>query len=331
MVRLAARRHDQICGEPAKKYEDIVNVHFYRDALPDLWYALRDIVLFWVERGVRIFRVDNPHTKPFPFWEWMIGDVRARYPDVLFLAEAFTRPKVMTRLGKLGFSQSYSYFTWRDTKEELETYLTELTAGDMPHAMRPNFFVNTPDINPVPLQTSAGRATGRAPSSPPRYRRRGALQRFEICEGRPVPGREEYLDSEKYQIRVWDFDRPEGIHDDIRLINRLRREHPALRQFEGLRFYEADDDHILYYAKFTPDLSDFVLFAVKPRPVQHPRGADRSAVWEFGKPDQASIACRDLVIGADFIWHGKYQRVRLTPHDRPYAIWALNTHSKIGG
>jgi len=317
---------------PPKKYEDIVNVHFYRDALPDLWYALRDIVLFWVERGVRIFRVDNPHTKPFPFWEWMISDVRARYPDVLFLAEAFTRPKVMARLGKLGFSQSYSYFTWRDTKEELETYLTDLTADDMPNTMRPNFFVNTPDINPVPLQTS-----GR-----PGYRTRailaaslstswGLYNGFEICEGRPVPGREEYLDSEKYQIRVWDFDRPEGIHEDIRLINRLRREHAALRQFEGLRFYQADDDHILYYAKFTADLSDFVLFAVNLDPHNTREAQIEVPLWEFGKTDQASIACRDLVIGADFIWHGKYQRVRLTPHDRPYAIWALNTHSKIGG
>ena len=317
---------------PPKKYEDIVNVHFYREALPDIWYALRDIVLFWVERGVRIFRVDNPHTKPFPFWEWMIGDVRGRHPDVIFLAEAFTRPKVMARLGKLGFSQSYSYFTWRDTKEELETYLTELTAGDMPNTMRPNFFVNTPDINPVPLQTS-----GR-----PGYRTRailaaslstswGLYNGFEICEGRPVPGKEEYLDSEKYQLRVWDFDRPEGIHDDIRLINRLRRERPALRQFEGLRFYRASDDHILYYAKFTADLSDFVLFAVNLDPY-NPREAEiEIPLWEFGKSDGASIACRDLVVDADFIWHGKYQRVLLTPHDRPYAIWALNTSTKMGG
>ncbi|MCE8421662.1 alpha-1,4-glucan--maltose-1-phosphate maltosyltransferase, partial [Rhodovulum sulfidophilum] len=142
---------------PPKKYEDIVNVHFYRGALPELWYALRDVVLFWVEKGVKIFRVDNPHTKPFPFWEWMIGEVQSQHPDVIFLAEAFTRPKVMKRLGKVGYGQSYSYFTWRNAKAELIDYLTELTTEECRHYMRPNFFANTPDINPVYLQHS-GRA-----------------------------------------------------------------------------------------------------------------------------------------------------------------------------
>src|SRR5690606_7022090 len=191
---------------PPKKYEDIVNVHFYRDAFPGLWFALRDVVLFWVARGVRIFRVDNPHTKPFPFWEWLIGEVRAQHPDVIFLAEAFTRPKVMARLAKLGFSQSYSYFTWRNTKTELEEYLVELTQGPNLQTMRPNFFVNTPDINPRYLQTS-GRPGFRtrlilAATLAGNY---GVYNGYEICEAQAVPGKEEYLDSEKYQIRVWDM------------------------------------------------------------------------------------------------------------------------------
>lgn len=309
---------------PPKKYEDIVNVHFYRDAIPSLWYALRDVVLFWVEHGVKIFRVDNPHTKPLPFWEWMIAEVQAQHPDTIFLAEAFTRPKMMKRLGKVGFTQSYSYFTWRTAKHELEEYLTELTTGDMPAIMRPNFFVNTPDINPVPLQTS-----GR-----PGYQVRailaaslstswGLYNGFEICEGTPVPGKEEYLDSEKYQLRVWDFDRPGHIKDDIRRINRLRAEHPALRQMEGLRFYNCWNEHILYYAKFTPDLSDFLLFAVNLDPHHAQGGPIEIPLWEFDLPDHAAIEGHDEVTGADFIWEGKMQHVWLNPHERPYAIWSL--------
>ena len=309
---------------PPKKYEDIVNVHFYRDAMPSLWYALRDVVLFWVGHGVKIFRVDNPHTKPLPFWEWMIAEVQAEHPDTIFLAEAFTRPKMMKRLGKVGYNQSYSYFTWRETKAELTEYLTELTTGDMPAVMRPNFFVNTPDINPVPLQTSgrAGYRT-RAILAASLSTNWGLYNGFEICEGTPVPGKEEYLDSEKYQLRVWDFDRPGHIKDDIRLINRLRAEHPALRQMEGLRFYNCWNDNILYYAKFTPDLGDFMLFAVNLDPHVPQGGAIEIPLWEFDLPDDATIDAHDEVTGADFVWQGKMQHVWLPPDDRPYAIWTL--------
>lgn len=309
---------------PPKKYEDIVNVHFYRDAIPSLWLALRDIVLFWIGHGVKIFRVDNPHTKPLPFWEWMIGEVRAMHPEVIFLAEAFTRPKMMKRLAKVGFTQSYSYFTWRETKSELTEYLTELTTGDMPDIMQPNFFANTPDINPVFLQTG-GRAGHRirlvlAASLSSSY---GIYNGFEICESAPVPGKEEYLDSEKYQLRVWDFDRPGHIKDDIRLMNRLRNDHGALRQLAGLAFYNAWNDQVLYYAKFTPDRADFVLFAVNLDPYQPQGAAIEVPLWEFGLPDDATIEGTDLVTGNDFTWKGKMQNVWLTPEDRPYAIWSL--------
>jgi starch synthase (maltosyl-transferring) len=311
---------------PPKKYEDIVNVHFYRKAKPALWITLRDIVLFWVEQGVRIFRVDNPHTKPLPFWEWMIGEVRARHPDVIFLSEAFTRPKVRKRLAKVGFTQSYSYFTWRVTKDELTEYMTELTTGDTPYVMRPNFFVNTPDINPFHLQTG-GRAMHRvravlAASLSTSW---GMYNGYEICDSTPIPGKhkEEYLDSEKYQLRVWDFDKPGHIKDDIRFINRIRQEHPALRQFDNLEFYTAWNDNILYYGKFTADLSDFVLFAVNLDP-HAPQGASIEVpLWKFGLEDHEGIDAHDLVTGADFRWQGKVQTVWLTPDDRPYAIWAL--------
>jgi starch synthase (maltosyl-transferring) len=310
---------------PPKKYEDIVNVHFYRDAFPSLWYALRDVVLFWCEKGVKIFRVDNPHTKPFPFWEWMIGEVRERHPDAIFLSEAFTRPKVMKRLAKVGFSQSYSYFTWRNTKAELTQYLTELTQIDSRYVMRPNFFVNTPDINPYFLQTS-GRPGFRsrlvlAATLAGNY---GVYSGFELCEATPVPGKEEYLNSEKYEIKAWDWDRPEHIRPDIRLINKLRREHPALQEFANLAFYNAWNDNILYYGKMTPAKDDFLLFAVNLDP-HHPQGAHFEApLWEFGLPDEASIEAEDLVTGHRFTWTGKVQHMWLDPQERPYAIWRLN-------
>jgi starch synthase (maltosyl-transferring) len=310
---------------PPKKYQDIVNVDFYRDgAFPSLWYALRDIVLFWARHEVRIFRVDNPHTKPFPFWEWMIAEVQAAYPDAIFLAEAFTRPKVMKRLAKLGFTQSYSYFTWRNTKAELTAYLTELTTTDARFIMRPNFFVNTPDINPTFLQSS-GRPGFRtrlvlAASLGGNY---GVYSGFELCEATAVPGKEEYFDSEKYEIRAWDWDRPGNIRPDIALMNRLRNERPALQSFADVTFYNAWNDAILYYGKRTPDRQDFVLFAVN-LDAHNGQGADFEVpLWEFGLPDEAAIDAEDLVTGARFTWHGKIQHVWLDPNHNPYAIWRL--------
>jgi starch synthase (maltosyl-transferring) len=309
---------------PPKKYEDIVNVHFYRDALPSLWYALRDVVLFWAERGVRMFRVDNPHTKPLPFWEWMISEAQARYPDIVFLSEAFTRPKMMKRLAKTGFTQSYSYFTWRNTKQELTDYLTELTQSECRHYMRPNFFVNTPDINPNFLQQS-GRAGFQirlvlAATLGGNY---GIYSGFELCEAAALAGREEYLHSEKYEIRAWDWDRPGNIREDIALVNRLRREHSAFQDFTNLEFYNAWNDNILYYGRRTEDLESFVLVAVNLDP-HAAQGADFEVpLWELGLPDEASIDVEDLVSGTRFVWHGKIQHVHLEPSVCPYAVWRL--------
>ncbi len=309
---------------PPKKYEDIVNVHFYRDALPSIWLALRDVVLYWAEQGVRIFRVDNPHTKPFPFWEWMIREVQDRYPDTIFLSEAFTRPKVMKRLAKLGFTQSYTYFTWRNTKAELTDYLTELTRSEAREYFRPNFFTNTPDINPIPLQTS-GRAgfQARLILAATLAGNYGIYNGFELCEGTPLPGKEEYLDSEKYEIRAWDWDRPGNIREDVQLINRLRREHPALQRFLNLNFYNAWNDQLLYYSKATEDKSDFILIAVNLDP-HHAQGAHFEVpLWEFGLADDASVGVEDLVTGHRFTWTGKVQHMLLDPAQRPYACWRL--------
>ncbi len=310
---------------PPKKYQDIVNISFYRGAYPDLWYALRDVVLFWCGEGVRIFRVDNPHTKPFPFWEWMIREIIDRYPDALFLAEAFTRPKLMRRLAKVGFQQSYSYFTWRNTKPELTDYLTELTQGESKDTMQPNFFANTPDILP-PILAQGGRAAHMmravlAATLSPSY---GLYGPYIVCEAEPYPGKEEYNHSEKYEIRHWNYDAPGNIKDYVTRLNRIRRENPALHQFTNLRFYNAFDDHILLYGKMTTAKDNFILIAVNLDPHASHGGVIELPLWEVGLPDGASLEIEDLFTGQRFRWIGKLQHVWLDPQQNPAAIWRLS-------
>ncbi len=309
---------------PPKKYEDIVNVHFYRDALPSLWLALRDVVRFWIDQGVRIFRVDNPHTKPVPFWEWLIPEIQDRDPGVIFLAEAFTRPKMMRKLAKAGFTQSYTYFTWRNTKAELTEYLTELTQDAPKEYMRPNFFVNTPDINPPLLQTG-GRAAfqTRAALAATLSSAWGIYSGFELCESAPIPGREEYIDSEKYQLKVRDFDAPGNIRDFIARLNRARNENPALHGLTNLRFHPAHDDHILFYGKTTADGSNTVWIAVNLDP-HHAHEADiELPLYTLGLDDHASVEVEDLLEDHRFRWHTKWQRLRLDPAVNPCAIWRV--------
>ncbi len=309
---------------PPKKYEDIVNVDFYNEgAFPSLWYALRDVVLFWAKEGVRIFRVDNPHTKPLPFWKWMIGEVNRQYPDAIFLAEAFTRPKMMRKLAKIGFQQSYTYFTWRNTKAELTEYVTEL-AGDMGEYYRPNFFVNTPDINPVPLQTS-GRAgfVIRSTLAATLSGAWGLYSGFELCEAKPIPGKEEYLDSEKYEIKAWDWNRPGNIRPHITALNRIRRDNPALHDFRNVLFLNAWNDNVLAYAKLTPARDNCVVVLVNLDPHNRQDASVEIPLWEFGLPDHASIQAEDLLGGSAFTLHGKVQTVALDPVTRPVLIWRL--------
>ncbi|MFC4171473.1 maltotransferase domain-containing protein [Microvirga sp. GCM10011540] len=309
---------------PPKKYEDIVNVHFYGEALPSLWLELRDVVLFWVEQGVKIFRVDNPHTKPIPFWEWMIAEVNSQHPDVIFLAEAFTRPKMMKKLAKAGFQQSYTYFTWRNTKQELIEYMTELAHTSMGEYYRPNFFANTPDINPYFLQTSG----------PPGFVIRGTLAAtlssvygiyngFELCEGTPVRGKEEYLDSEKYELKTWDYDRPGNISDHIRRLNQIRRENPALWDFRNISFANAWNDQILAYVRTTREKDNCVFVLVNLDPRNRQECTYEIPLWEFGLPDHAAIEVEDLLNGGRFTLHGKSHRIALDPGERPVVIWRL--------
>jgi starch synthase (maltosyl-transferring) len=310
---------------PPKKYEDIVNPDFYQPAsFPAVWTALRDVIQFWVDQGVRIFRVDNPHTKPLPFWQWMIADIQSRHPDALFLAEAFTRPKLMYRLGKIGFTQSYTYFTWRNSKSELTEYLTELNRLPAADFYRPNFFVNTPDINPIPLQTS-GRAGFliRAALAATLSGLWGMYSGFEICESAPLPGREEYLDSEKYEIRPRDYAAPGNIVAEITALNRIRRQHPALQSHLGLTFYNASNDQIILYAKRDPIDRSMVLVAVSLDPHIAQEASIEVPLWEFGLDDRAAVAVTDLMRGDSFMWYGKIQHLRLDPTDLPFRIWRL--------
>ena len=310
---------------PPKKYQDIVNVDFYApDAIPALWLELRDIVLGWVVEGVKIFRVDNPHTKPLPFWQWLIADVRAVHPEVIFLAEAFTTPAMMARLGKVGYSQSYTYFTWRNTKAELSAYFTELNQSPLRDCFRPNFFVNTPDINPSFLHDS-GRPGFliRAVLASMGSGLWGMYSGFELCESAALPGREEYLDSEKYQIRPRDFSAPGNIVAEISQLNRIRRQNPALHSHLGLRLYNVWNDSILYFGKRSADGSNFVLVAVNLDPHNVQEAHFELPLWEMGLADDAHTAGEDLMTGHRWTWYGKTQWMRLDPSQQPFGIWRI--------
>ncbi|MGH9543207.1 MAG: alpha-1,4-glucan--maltose-1-phosphate maltosyltransferase, partial [Terriglobales bacterium] len=310
---------------PPKKYEDIVNVDFYAPAaIPDLWLALRDVVLFWADQWLRIFRVDNPHTKPFAFWQWLIAAVRARHPDAIFLSEAFTRPKVMHYLAKLGFSQSYTYFTWRNTKAELTDYLQELAHGPGREYFRPNFFANTPDILSEILQRGGCPAFLQrlvlAATLSPSY---GIYSGFELCENRALPGTEEYADSEKYQFKVWDWDRPGNIKQEIARINDIRRRHPALARLDGLRFIPADNDQVLFYARQSPAAGELLLIAVNLDPF-HPQSAFvELPLEELGLGPDESFEIDDLLGGYRGRWQGRRQWVRLDPAVYPAHVFQV--------
>ncbi len=310
---------------PPKKYQDIVNVDFEGAGPDGLWQALRDAVLFWVAEGVEIFRVDNPHTKPFLFWEWLIREVHARNPRVIFLAEAFTRPKLMKALAKLGFTQSYTYFTWRNTKAELTEYLTELTRSGMQEYYRPNFFPVTPDILPHYLQTS-GRPgfMVRLVLAATLASVYGVYSGFELCEAAALPGREEYANSEKYEIKHWDWDRPGHIKDLIQAVNRIRRDNPALQYLTTLEFCNADNPAVIFYAKIMPDRSNAVFVAVNLDPHQAQETMIDLPLGRLGLAPDRPYLLDDLLLGHSWWWTGGRQHLRLEPGRNPAAIFRIN-------
>lgn len=309
---------------PPKKYQDIYPLNFYGQHKQELFNALRDVILFWVGHGVRTFRVDNPHTKPLDFWEWLIGEVHRDHPDVIFLSEAFTRPKVMRALAKAGFTQSYTYFTWRNHKAEIAEYFTELTQGPMREYFRGNLFANTPDILPEILQ-----AGGR-----PAFRMRfvlaatlssvyGIYNGYELAENRPRPGTEYYLDSEMYEFKVWDWDRPGHIRDLVTWVNAIRRTNPALQLYDNLRFYDSDDDHILWYGKALPDGSNVIFVAVNLDPFAAHAAHVRVPLADLGIGPGEPYAMHDLLTGARYPWRGDTGWVMLDPQVEPAHIFRL--------
>jgi starch synthase (maltosyl-transferring) len=311
---------------PPKRYQDIYPFHFESSAWRELWLELRDIVLFWVRQGVRVFRVDNPHTKPFRFWEWLIADVHSQDNGVIFLAEAFTRPKVMRHLAKIGFTQSYTYFTWRNSKAELEEYFVELTQTAMHEYFRPNLFANTPDILHEFLQ-KGGLPAFRirlilAATLSASY---GIYSSFEIGENRPAaPGSEEYLHSEKYQFRQWPFDSPHNIKDLIRQINTIRRTQPALQHDGTLRFHLTTSDELIAYSKTPPEGGGRILVVVSLNPKTSCDGWVCLALPDAAVADDVSYGVRDLLTDRVYQWHGAWNFVRLDP-DLPAHVFDVQT------
>jgi starch synthase (maltosyl-transferring) len=312
---------------PPKEYQDIYPLDFEAPAAGALMEALRQVVLFWIGHGVRIFRVDNPHTKPVAFWRWLLADVQERHPDTIFLAEAFTRPKIMMALAKAGFTQSYTYFTWRNTKAEFVEYLTELTQPPTSDFFRPNFFTNTPDIL-SPILQRYGRPAFKmrlvlAATLSPSY---GIYSGYELCENEAVPGTEEYLNSEKYEIRTRDWHAPGNINEFIARLNAIRREHPCLRLFTNLHFLETDSDQILCYAKATPDGGNTILVAVNLDPAGPHYCTVVVPPEVVGVAPGESYGVTDLVTGSSWTW-GERNYVRLDPAIEPAHILLVIKHT----
>lgn len=323
----------QFAENPPKRYEDILPINFENDDWQNLWIELRSIFLFWVERGVKIFRVDNPHTKAFPFWEWAIRTIRAEHPDTVFLAEAFTRPKLMARLAKIGYSQSYSYFTWRNTKHELQEYVTELTSEPLKHVMRANFWPNTPDILHDEFHNGEREKfiirLVLAATLSANYGMYGPA--YELCEHVPIAhGKEEYLDSEKYEIKQWDMDRPGNIRAEITAINRIRKENPALQQTADISFLHIDaspgNEHnmLMAYVKRSENDANIILVVVNLDPITTQRGWLRFPLEQFGLTHLHRFHVEDLLSGQCHTWHGEWNYVELNPHVMPAHIFKIS-------
>ena len=309
----------QYAENPPKKYQDIYPFDFESKDWRGLWAELKSIFEFWVGHGVTIFRVDNPHTKSFAFWEWCIGELKEKHPELIFLSEAFTRPRVMHKLAKLGFTQSYTYFTWRNTRSELTEYFTELTQHESRHYLRPNIWPNTPDILHEYLQHGGRPAfivrAVLAATLAASYGVYGPA--FELMERTPrEPGSEEYLNSEKYEIKQWQRERPDSLRELITRLNAIRHENPALQRDWSLRFHPADNDQLLCYSKQEAD--NLILVAVNLDPHHQQSG------WiDFDRAPAGSYDVQDLVAASHYTWSGRRNFVQLNPHTLPAHVFRV--------
>jgi starch synthase (maltosyl-transferring) len=321
----------QYAENPPKKYQDIYPFDFETEAWRPLWQELKRVFDYWINEGIRIFRVDNPHTKPFPFWQWVIGEIRRENPDVLFLAEAFTRPKIMQRLAKLGFTQSYTYFAWRDTKYELTKYFTELTRSELREYFRPNLWPNTPDILPESLQVG-GRAAFMA-----RLVLAATLSGNYGIYGPPFehgwsaprePGSEEYLNSEKYEVHQHDLDRPDSLHDFIARVNQIRAATPSIAHAGTLEFHEVDNDALICYSRVAPDLSDVLLVVVNLDPWHVQSGWVNFPIDRLELPSNRPYQMHDLLGDSRYMWHGNRNYVELDPGAAPAHLFRLRRRTR---
>jgi len=319
----------QYAENPPKKYQDIYPLNFESEHWRELWEEMKSIFLYWINQGVRIFRVDNPHTKPFRFWEWLITDIKKEYPDVIFLAEAFTRPKVMYQLAKLGFNQSYTYFAWRNTIPELTEYLQELTQTNVADFFRPNFWPNTPDILTEYLQT------GGRPAFMTRLILAATLSAsygiygpaFELGVNLPREhGSEEYLNSEKYEIKHWDINAADSLKDFVARVNRIRRENPALQTNQNLWFHATDNEEMICYSKHTEDLKNIILVVVNLNPHHAHTGWVHMPLEPWGLDAQQPYQVYDFLSGARYLWHGADNYVELNPSVCPAHIFCIYKH-----
>jgi starch synthase (maltosyl-transferring) len=306
----------QYAENPPKKYQDIYPINFETENWRELWEELRSIFLFWIDQGVRIFRVDNPHTKSFSFWEWIIAEIKRDYPEVIFLAEAFTRPKVMYRLAKLGFTQSYTYFAWRNTRWEITQYFTELCHDEVREFFRPNLWPNTPDILNEYLQMGGRPAfmvrLVLAATLGANYGVYGPA--FELCEDRPREfGSEEYLDSEKYEIRNWKIESPDSLKPLIARVNRIRRENPALQSDWSLQFHPVDNEQLICYSKHTEDFSNIMLVVANLDPHHTHSGWLELPISDWGLEPVRPYQVHDLLSDARYLWHGSRNYVEINP------------------
>ncbi len=316
----------QYAENPPKRYEDIYPLNFETEEWKNLWDELKSVFLFWIEKGVKIFRVDNPHTKSMQFWGWAIQDIKKEHPDVIFLAEAFTRPKVMNNLAKQGFTQSYTYFTWRNTKYEIIKYCKELVNSDARDFFRPNFWPNTPDILPEFLQVAnrAGfiqRVTLAATLSS-NYGIYGPA--YELMENTPThPGKEEYLNSEKYEIKNWDFNKPNNLGKIIKRLNKIRHENEALQNTHSLKFHDIENEALVCYSKTTDDLSNIILVVVSLDPHHTHSGWIRFPLEEFEMDEHTPFQVHDLLSGAFYLWNGDHNYVEIDPGVMPVQIFKV--------
>lgn len=312
----------QYAENPPKKYQDVLPVNFETEDWQNLWQELKRVLQHWIDQGVTIFRVDNPHTKAFAFWEWVIAELHKKHPEIIFLAEAFTRPRVMERLAKLGFTQSYTYYTWRNSAEELKEYMTELTQTELREYFRPNFWPNTPDINPVALQ-EGGEPTHitrlvMAATLSSNYGLYGPVYEFGIAT--PVPGKEEYLDSEKYEIKHWDWGKLTKIREVITLINKIRKVNPALQTTWNIAFSATDNPALLCYSKWSSDYKNRIIVVVNLDPNQTKAGWVQVPLAKLKLASDQQYLVHDLLTERKYTWTGEWNYVELRPHEMPVHV-----------